>query len=167
EVAIVYGLTVALSAALVWSEGASDFLRKNVHALVGVVFVAVPFWVLQRRDESFGRFGVAFGGVLDRPETPGAGVVGFVVDLARALGRALRPFVRETAFALGVALIVFPPYAIGFPIVGPRFLGPLAYSFRWPAAAGGADVWNLAAGNLLVVAVPEEFLYRGYLQTRL
>ena len=134
-------------------------IGANLHALVGLAFLLVPIRVLNRTGERFDRFGIAFGGLLDAPANPRGGVAGAIRDLFSSVAGAVPAALREIAFAFAVALIVFPPFAIGFKM---WFGATDAFRFALPP-----DFWDAAAGNLLAVALPEEFFYRGYLQTRL
>lgn len=66
---------------------------------------------------------------------------------------------REVLFALLVAAIVFPPFWLGFRIWWGwerELLFVLPEGF-----------WSSALANLVVVALPEELFYRGYLMGRL
>jgi membrane protease YdiL (CAAX protease family) len=65
----------------------------------------------------------------------------------------------ELLAATALAAVIFPPFLLGFRIwwhVGRGF----DWHLPWP-------LWQLAATHLLVVALPEEFLYRGFVQERL
>jgi len=90
-------------------------------------------------------FGLSFGGLFE--------------PMAIDWRRVLRDTVTATLGALAIAAIVFPPFLIGF--------------IGWwkPAAGFHAATWRPvlddAPGQLLMVALPEEAFYRGYLQTSL
>jgi uncharacterized protein len=72
---------------------------------------------------------------------------------ARGAGRSL-------AWAAAAMLVCFPPFVFG-------------YEWWWGAVRSfdlsrlPSNFWNLALAQFLVVALPEEVLFRGYLQTRL
>jgi membrane protease YdiL (CAAX protease family) len=104
-------------------------------------------------------FGVALGGLLEPPEDEQpAGPLG-LFDLGRAIRNALPSGMRELAVALGVAAVVFPLFAAGF--------------YWWNEPRAGFSLTlppNLASfvlAQLVVVALPEEAFFRGYLQTAL
>ena len=67
---------------------------------------------------------------------------------------------RSVAFALVPMLIVFPPFVLGFA----WWWNP-PHAFLFERLPDG--YWNIALAQFLVVALPEEALFRGYLQTRL
>ncbi len=81
------------------------------------------------------------------------------VELLGALRDALPVALRETGVALGVVALVFPPFALAFHF----WHGPAhAFVLRWPA-----DLASFALAQVVVVALPEEALFRGFVQTRL
>jgi len=114
---------------------------------VGIAFLSISYELVIRKG-SIGRvrhFGLSFGGVVDPQPIE------------------WRRLTRETSvallWALGTALIVFPPFLVGF--IG-----------WWRPAAGFRpapllSVLEDSLGQLLMVALPEEAFYRGYLQTSL
>jgi membrane protease YdiL (CAAX protease family) len=119
--------------------------------LVGFVFLAAT-WVLvwRKDDEHVRRSGLALGGLVLPGRLP-------LRDLARSVLTSL-------AWALGFTAIVAVPF----------FFGWRAW---WAHAAPGELPFSLAvrpleaadeiAGQLFVIALPEEAFYRGYLQSRL
>jgi membrane protease YdiL (CAAX protease family) len=126
---------------------------------VAALFFA-PAYALGRR-RGLERYGIALGGVLEPPDPEDprpAGPLG-LFDLARAVGRALRPGLKEVGVALLVAAVVFPPFIAGFG-AWHGLSGPPA--FHPPPAFG-----LFLVTQLVVVALPEEAFFRGYLQTRL
>jgi CAAX protease family protein len=114
---------------------------------VGFGFLAVTYLLVLRSDDSqkIARYGLSFGGLFD-PEPLS------LERIARESGAAL-------IWALGVALLFLPPFWLGFiwwwRIRVPFHLPPLS--------SLGSDF----SGQLLVIALPEEAFYRGYLQSAL
>jgi membrane protease YdiL (CAAX protease family) len=114
---------------------------------VGFGFLAVTYALVLRSDdrEKIARYGLSFAGLFD-PEP-------------LSLRRITSETGRALLWALGAALIFFPPFWLGFlwwwrievPFHAPR-MGSLASDF---------------SGQLLVIALPEEAFYRGYLQSAL
>jgi membrane protease YdiL (CAAX protease family) len=129
---------------------------RYVHLIVAAVFLLTA--VRLTRDEP-AHYGLALGGLLepatdDRP----AGPFG-VFDLARAVVDAIPSALRELAAATVVAVVVFPLYAGGYYIWTERTAG---FELDLPP-----DLLNAALAQLMVVALPEEAFFRGYVQTAL
>jgi membrane protease YdiL (CAAX protease family) len=116
-------------------------------ALVGLTFLGAT-WALVwcRDDERVRRAGLELGGLV-MPGRLGAQPV--VRDAARSLG-----------WALGASMVVAVPYYFGWRL---WWAPPLPFSLKVSASDLGGD----ALGQLLVIALPEEAFYRGYLQSRL
>ena len=105
------------------------------------------------------RFGIDLAGVLSPPpdDTP-TGWRG-MVELGRAIARALPSAARELGVALAVCAVVFPPFAVGFWL----WYGPAhPFALRLPD-----DPASFALAQVVVVALPEEAFFRGFVQTRL
>jgi membrane protease YdiL (CAAX protease family) len=135
-------ITTALVTALSYGVPA-----EHAATAVGLAFLGVTY-VLALSDDDLDnarRFGLSLGGLLDREPLDGRKLA---VSAARELG-----------FALVVSAIVFPPFWLSYSL----WWSPIV-PFRPAPIAGLADE---ALGQFLVIAVPEEAFYRGYLQTRL
>ena len=113
-----------------------------------VAFLYLPLWAMRRRGEDYQDYGVTF--------------------------RAWR---KDLLLAAAVCVIVLPLYTAGFwgatqlrphlPDWAQMVLAPLTGKGRLfhPRLPNGFALWVL--DQLLVVALPEEFFFRGYLQARL
>lgn len=134
------------------------FVRENLHALVGAVFLLLPITILQRRDQDFARFGIALGGLFGAGPRR-SGVFGLARDLVSITWRNLGRIVSDAAFALAVAFAVFPAFFVGFRIY---WNATRPFSFHPPPGFA-----SIALAQLIVVGLPEEFFYRGYVQTRM
>jgi membrane protease YdiL (CAAX protease family) len=120
---------------------------KHEASAVGVTFL-VATWILvwQKDDVSVARFGLTFAGLV----LPGK------LDY----GRVALSAAKAAGWALLVAAVVFVPFFFGW---------------RWWWKAGAEfhlvmkpyDLLNEALGQLLIISLPEEAFYRGYVQTRL
>jgi hypothetical protein len=142
----VAAMTTGLVTLLSHSERVSAALEPYVGTLVGAAFLLVTWHVVLRHDTARIRaHGLSLGGLTE----PGP-------LTARRLSRAA---VRAIVWATLVAAVVFPPFWFGYRIYW-GVEGP--FEFRLPDGW-----WDLALGQLLVVALPEEAFYRGYLQTAL
>src|SRR5690606_14623005 len=102
-----------------------------------------------RRDQGgAARFGIALGGLLaprDDEGTPDPAAVA-------------RSAAREIAVAVAVALATFVPYAFAYS----AYHAPLR-----PFSLEGVEIpMSFVAGQLIVVALPEEAFFRGFVQTR-
>lgn len=113
---------------------------------VGLAFLGLTYALVLRRDSSHvQRYGLALGGLFDTD--------------ALSPARVARAAARAVAWAFGTALVVLPPFWLGWI----AFYRPeSAFS---PAAF--TSVLADAPGQWLVIALPEECFYRGYLQSAL
>jgi membrane protease YdiL (CAAX protease family) len=114
---------------------------------VGFGFLAVTYWMVLRSDDSarIARYGLSFGGLFD-PEP-------------LSLSRIAKESALAVLWALGLALIFLPPFWRGF-----LWWWHVRVPFRTPHLnLIGGDF----SGQLLVIALPEEAFYRGYLQSAL
>lgn len=160
EVLVVYAAVAALTAglgAMRTLPWAGDLVALGIAAL----FLGVAMAMARRETAGAARFGIELGGLLepsDAADTRPAGPLG-LYDLARTIRRALPSAARETGFALAVAAIVFPPFVVGFWL----WHGP-THTFAWHLAP---DFASFALSQIVLVGLPEEALFRGYVQTRL
>lgn len=159
EVWIVYSaVTVAT-----WLLSHATFvplIRENLHLCVAALFVFTALRCAERQPDGLTRYRLALGGLLvPDPERERPGLLGAAQDLATALLRALPALFRELGAALAVCLVVFPPFVLGY------------YFWNTPAdpfvfLPQPAEV-SYALTQIVVVALPEEMFFRGYLQGRL
>jgi len=132
----------------------SGLLRANLAGVAALLFVWLPERRLRARDEPWSDYGAPFLGPAGRRDWAGA---------ARGAGQGLL-----------ACLVVFPPFLAGFwlfaealphlphglaAVLAP-YVGAPRPAFRLPE---GLPL--LAAVQLLVVALPEELFYRGWMQT--
>ncbi len=148
---IVAWLAAAKLVSLVEPTG---LLGANLAGVAAFLFIALPDARLRARGEGWDAYGLAWEGWRDP--------------------RTWRAWGRGAGSALAVAAVVFPVFAAGFaayaallpelPPAVARLLAPYAgaprLAFRLPE---GLPV--LAVVQLLVVALPEELFYRGFVQT--
>jgi membrane protease YdiL (CAAX protease family) len=107
---------------------------------------------LARRDpRGPAHYGIDLGGVLE-PRAPGQ-------TMGQALWHGLPSLGRELGFALATAAVVFPPFVAAFAL-----WHGVRHPFTWQPPSHPLD---FVLGQLLVVGLPEEALFRGYYQTRL
>lgn len=138
-------LLIALGVSTV-ATAASWGLRDSIVATaVGGVFLGATWLlVLRRRDADVRGWGLALGGLLEVPPAP------------------WRVTFRDGAIALAwaalLALLIFPGFAVAFA----RYWH--VRNIAWLPPPKLADA---VLGQLVVVALPEEAFFRGYLQTAL
>lgn len=139
------GLTLLVSAVV---TALSYGLPKEYAATgVGLTFMLATYWLALSRksDAEVAASGLSLGGILETSP----------IEPAR-LGRAT---LRALLWALGAALVCFPPFVVGW-------LWWWKPTQAWNAAALpslGQDV----LGEIAVIALPEEAFFRGYLQSEL
>jgi membrane protease YdiL (CAAX protease family) len=114
--------------------------------VVGLAFLLATVVLVLRRDaETIRHFGLSLGGLLEP------------APLDR--GRLVRSALQACGWALGLLAILLLPFTLGFRIYWHVHTG---FHFRLPAH------WaDEILGQVLVIALPEEAFYRGYLMTAL
>jgi membrane protease YdiL (CAAX protease family) len=127
------------------------------HLVVAAIFLLTSIR-LTRRDP--GHSGLALGGLLEPDDDDDRRADPFgLLDLGRAIRNALPSAAAELAVAVGIAAVVFPLYAGGFYLWNQP---PGDFSLTLPPNIAG-----FALAQLIVVALPEEAFFRGYLQSTL
>lgn len=120
-------------------------------AIAALFLLATWLLVWRKPDTEVARHGLALGGIV-LPKTP------YAVTARRGL--------VALGWALGTSLVVFGPFFFGFKIYWQKLglLSPHAhFALPWTPRSFASD----AAAQILMVALPEEAFYRGYMQTRL
>ncbi len=120
--------------------------EKYVATSVGFLFLAATWFFVWRRDDAtVVRAGLALGGLVMPGRAP--------------MSQSVRDAARSFGWALAFGVIVFVPFWLGW---------------RWwwsPKLPFALHVMPLEAlnevfGQIVVIALPEEAFYRGYLQSR-
>ncbi len=144
EVVVVFAIATAAASALYNVGQAIGFVHRNLHALVALVFLALPQVMLRRR------------GNIER------------------YGFTAHPLKIGLTIA-GVAIVaVLPLFAAGFVTTlrmacahAPTLVPGSCYRVTHPLLRLPSDFALQAAAQLIVVALPEELFFRGYVQGRL
>jgi len=107
-------------------------------AAVPLLFIYAPVWLCQRR-----------------------GVDSYAYRLSIPAFRDLRAWGRAAGLASGTAAVLLIPWLVGYHLYQSLLFG-LSPGERWPD-----ELLTVIAYQVFFVAIPEEFFYRGYFQTRL
>jgi uncharacterized protein len=126
-------------------------LPERWHAtLVGVVFLAATWALVWRKSDSdVHRAGLALGGLV----IPGRLYPGLL----------LREAAVACAWGFGLTAVIAVPFFFGWHAWWARGMPRLSFSL----AVKPIDAADEVLAQVLVVALPEESFYRGYLQSRL
>ena len=166
EPLLTFVAAIAVAAALFWVGHAVPIVGRNLHALIAVVFLYAP--ALAGRWGGRG-FDYHDAGLRLDPVGRGAGVLGVVVALTFPL------FIAAYFGFYGAMCVpagdgqVSTMTALGASVA--RVLGPLCPG-NWLGWTGAharlpQDALLLTASQIVVVALPEELFFRGYLLGRL
>lgn len=153
EVLRVYLATAAITALVTYAPSA--LTRDYGHLILAAAFLGTALYRARREGVPAAHYGIDLNGVLESRTLPD----GSHEALTHALLRALPSAARELGFALVCAALIFPPFVLGF-----RLWHDVQHGFTLHLPRSFAD---FALGQLVVVALPEEALFRGYFQTRL
>jgi membrane protease YdiL (CAAX protease family) len=167
EVAWVYAVafagTAALGAIAALAPGAGGWVGSALADAAGagtaLLFFGLALWRARREPGGARRFGIDLGGVVEPSEEELARTEGKGVGLGRALLDAAPSALREAGVAFGLAALIFPPFVVGF-----FFWHQPTHAFR---LAAPADLGAFVLAQLVMVALPEEAFFRGFVQTRL
>ena len=140
-------LLVALAVTATVGIGAFVVPKKYVATFVGLVFLGAVWRLVWTKDDEVVReHGLQLGGLLLHEPV--------------VIPNVLRQGGRAAAWALACAVVIFGPYYLGW-----RYWWHPHHSFSLDFKP--LDFGNDVLGQLLLVALPEEAFYRGYLQTEL
>jgi len=127
-------------------------------AVAAVLFTAASRGV-ERLEGGSTRAGISLGGLLDSDATETDASPLGLVSLAQTLLRGIVPTLRELGIATALSLLIFPPFFVGYVAYwGLRG----SVELRAPV-----ELLGLALTQVVLVAIPEEAYFRGYLQTAL
>ena len=147
EVSIAFAIATAACAVLFAARNLHPLLNSQLHALVAIVFWLLPLKMLDRAGRDAAQYGL----------------------------RA-RPVGRNLLWALGAIVVVFPLFLLGFRLYwgvlcGMSWRPAMCAHFAPQLWRHGIHVmpgfWKGALAQLVVIAIPEEFFFRGYIQGRL
>ena len=143
--------------ALAVAKGVSlgvPLLAANLAGIAALLLVLLPDRVLRGRDEYWDAYGLEWWGIGD--------------------ARTWRAWGRGALWAFGLAAVVFPIFALGYrgfvealpslPAPFARVVAPYVGAPRF-ALRAPSDLALRITAQLLVVALPEELFYRGFMQT--
>lgn len=137
----------ALVTAAVTASASAPIPDAYVATVVAFVFLGATWALVWRRDD-------------ERVEASGLALGGIVLPGELDVRRLVRSVFEAAAWAALLAGITFLPFFLGWR----RYYHPNG-AFSLDVAP--LDALNAAFGQLVIIALPEEAFYRGYLQSRL
>lgn len=140
SLAIAAATTVAVSLLSAYAP------EEYANTLVGMAFLAATWWVALRSDT-------------DTVRAYGLGLAGLTEPEPLEPRRIARAMVTALGWALAMAAIFYVPFWLGY-----RWWWELKGGFR---VLFPPDIAGHVMGQLLVIALPEEAFYRGFLQSAL
>jgi membrane protease YdiL (CAAX protease family) len=153
ELLSAYACTAAITLLVTYAPGA--WVQELGQLGLGAAFLFGALWLAREQPGGARAYGIDLSGLLE----PRREATGEVEALAPAVRRALAELVAELRVALVTAALVFPPFVAGYALLRS---GGHPFTLHLPRSPV-----EFALGQLIVVALPEEALFRGYFQTRL
>jgi membrane protease YdiL (CAAX protease family) len=147
--------------AVTWivAQAAGTPLADYAQLILAATFLATALQMARRAPGGPEAQGIALGGLLAPPEDGSRGDPGSMRELGATLWGGLPSVGRELGVALLAGAIIFPPFGWAF-----AWFHDAPGPFHWnPPPA----LWDFVLGHLVMVALPEEALFRGYIQSRL
>lgn len=156
-------LAISISTWLLSRGQNLPILRTHLHLVVGMLFLVTALRCAERLPGGAAGYGLALAGVLadekHEPERADSDSRSLLTDLWQVLRAGFPRFLSELAVAVLVCAVVFPPFILGF-----CFWNAPVHPFTW---APDPELPEYALTQVIVVGLPEEALFRGYLQGRL
>ncbi len=141
-----FTLLVALGTTVVVTLASHLVPEAHANTAVGVIFLGVTWFVALRGEvEAVRSYGLSLGGLTE--------------PVRLAARRIAADSLKAVSWALLMAAIFFPPFWIGFRLWW-DVSGTFVLTFP-------ADYGDQVLGQLLVIALPEEAFFRGFLQSAL
>lgn len=139
-------LTVSVLVTLVVTAASHLLPDDYANLAVATIFLGATWWLVLRRDTASVRaFGMSLGGWFESE------------PLERR--RAVRALFGALAWMTALGILVFPVFILAF---GKVWAPTRTFVWHLPR-----DWFDRLAGQVLVVALPEEAFFRGYLQSAL
>ncbi len=135
---------------------AIPFIGRQVKAVAAGLFLYLPGFGMRRRGETVDDYGVP-----DWPWRSSSAADRFKIDVAWGMGVSLLLLLPVVGGFL-LLLELLPSLPPALQALAPYDAQDHGFALRLPDR-----MWLHVLDQLLVVALPEEFFYRGYLQTRL
>lgn len=163
EPMVTFAVATALASALYWTARVVPVVAQNLHGAIAVIFLYAPTLAVRLSGRPFE---YAAGGLTVHPLRLNAAILGVAV-------LATWPFFIAAFFWFYGWICQAPQAADLLP---PQVMSSLAELFapmcgRWLGFGGGrlvlpADFLLLAFTQIIVIALPEELFFRGYLYAR-